>query len=357
MAMAKTREKEYVAVAKTVDEVYELIRRELGNEYKVVEKDARYKYRFPFSWKKEYRYRAVLEEASKARSHKKSLLDQLQNNKGVQESECKHEKALKSFFNRLVQNEVETSYARELLEDAREQLKQSGVEGEDAAIAALQSAVVARLKVSGPIKGKQTQTLALIGPTGVGKTTTLVKIATTLKQSGKRVGLITTDNYRIAAFEQLKEYADTLGCPMIKSEPEELYEPIDVFKYQKGMDHILVDTSGRSPMNEGLIEEIKQYLDVVQPDHVALVLSSAQKYSDMVRTLDNYKEIKIDSLIFTKLDETKAFGFLYNVQRKYNLPVSYVTTGQEVPDDIETATKEALASRIINGAEEHESSC
>lgn len=391
--MTKKNEKEYLAVAESVDEVYDKIRKELGDNYEVIEKETKRKYKFPFSWRKEFHYRAVLKNAVETQPKKmmsqkkmilemldnpdnyqksskelqggneideiKSMLHEFQKNMQVQEKEiylgAESEICLKQLYENLIANEVEESYAKELIEELKKKTAEEDLKNQTILSRKLKEIVADKIKVNGSLEGQSMQTLALIGPTGVGKTTTLVKIATSLKKGEKRIGLITTDNYRVAAFDQLKEYADKLGCPMIKSEPEELYDPIDVFKYQKGMDHILVDTSGRSPMNKGLIDEIKSYLEVVQPDHVALVLSSTQKYSDMIRTLNNYSEIKTNSLILTKLDETMSYGFLFNIMMKYNIPISYMTTGQEVPDDIEIATKENIASRIVNGVENNES--
>jgi flagellar biosynthesis protein FlhF len=391
--MKTMSEKEYLAVAETVDEVIDKIRKELGNDYEVVEKDTKVRYKFPFSWKKEYRYRAILKNSvdtqPKASTNKKKMLIDMLDNPKTFEKEAKEtekdeeineiktmlqefqkkiqpaevqgfltgekETNLKRLYDGLVANEIEEAYAKELIEEVTAKTNESEWSDLPLLKKRLTGIVKDKVNIDDTVLKQSMQTLALIGPTGVGKTTTLVKIATSLKQGDKRIGLITTDNYRVAAFEQLKEYADKLGCPMIKSEPEELYDPIDVFKYQKGMDHILVDTSGRSPMDKGLIEEIQSYLEVVQPDHVALVLSATQKYSDMLRTLNNYSDIKVNSIIFTKLDETMSFGFLHNILMKYNIPISYMTTGQEVPDDIEIATKENIAERIVNGVGIYES--
>lgn len=394
MVNNKKTETEFLAVATSVDEVYEKIRNEFGDNYEVVKKDTKMKYRFPFSWKKEYHYRAImknkvetapvkmmdqkkkildmLDNADKFQKHPvnsheqteiseiKSMLEEFKQSMQTQEKEefleSEKEGVLKRYYESLITNEVEENYAKELVFEVKNKLSEKEWNNERIVKTKIEDMIKEKIKVYGSFERQNMQTLALIGPTGVGKTTTLVKIATSLKKGNKRIGLITTDNYRVAAFDQLKEYADKLGCPMIKSEPEELYDPIDVFKYQKGMDHILVDTSGRSPMNKGLINEIKSYLEVVQPDHVCLVLSSTQKYSDMLYTLKNYSEIKINSIIITKLDETMSYGFLYNILMKYDIPISYITNGQEVPDDIEIATKEYIAKRVVNGVGDDESS-
>lgn len=377
-----TTPKEYVAVAESIDEVYDKLRETLGDHYEVIEKET--KRQFPLWWKKRYHYRAVMKmhvtPPAPSDQQRKKLIDLIDNPPSAASGEIEElksllkefkgkipptevsgflaeesEKPLLLFYTRLIENEVEEPLAKSLIEKVKGDLP-PGQWKAPAIETALKTAMMESMEVFGSFEEPALQTIALIGPTGVGKTTTLVKIATSLKTNTKDIGLITTDNYRVAAFDQLREYAEKLGCPMIKSEPEELYDPIDVFKYQKGMDHILVDTSGRSPMNKGLIDEIKSYLEVVQPDHVALVLSSTQKYSDMIRTLDNYKGIKINSLILTKLDETMSYGFLYNIMTRYRLPISYLTAGQEVPDDIEVATKERLVEWIVNGVGHDESS-
>lgn len=200
------------------------------------------------------------------------------------------------------------------------------------------------------VESEEVQVIALVGPTGVGKTTTLAKITAMFKQKNKKIGLISTDVYRIGAIEQLQTYADIMDCKMIEARnPEELRQGIDYFKHVEKVDIIMVDTVGRSAMQLDSIEGIKEYMDVSNPNHTALVLSSTQKYRDMEKIINNFESVQINSLIFTKLDETMSYGFILNILKKFDKKISYVTNGQNVPKDIVAPTPEFLSKQIIIG--------
>ena len=189
-------------------------------------------------------------------------------------------------------------------------------------------------------------TIALVGPTGVGKTTTVAKLAATYKlKQNKKVGLITADTYRIAAVEQLRTYAQIIGLPLeIVSGENELATAIG---RMADMDVILIDTAGRSQRNFDRLGELSRLLEVAQPHETHLVLSATASQRVLLEIVDRFAAVNPDHLIFTKLDEAVTCGGLLNVARQVNRPLSYLTTGQEVPHQIEPCDPKRLASLML----------
>ncbi|GAB6098879.1 flagellar biosynthesis protein FlhF [Halanaerocella petrolearia] len=192
----------------------------------------------------------------------------------------------------------------------------------------------------------KTKVLALVGPTGVGKTTTLAKLAADFSlREDKQVGLITADTYRIAAVDQLKTYSEIIDLPLeVAFTPQELISAINKFQ---GYDLILVDTAGRSQNNEIHISELKGFINKSQVDKVSLVLSATTKASDLKKIIDVYNELQIDNLILTKVDETNSLGIIYEAVIRAEKPLSYITTGQDVPEDIKLPSLEELTNDIV----------
>ena len=175
--------------------------------------------------------------------------------------------------------------------------------------------------------------IALVGPTGVGKTTTIAKLAAAYKlRHGKSVALITSDTYRIAAVDQLRTYAGIIGLTLkVVTTPEEMAAAVDSLR---GHDVILIDTAGRSQFNADRIAELRRFVDAAAPTEVHLVLSSAASEPVLVRTAQAFASLRPDRVILTKLDEAVNFGVIVNVTRQLGTALSFITTGQEVPDDI-----------------------
>lgn len=185
------------------------------------------------------------------------------------------------------------------------------------------------------------------GPTGVGKTTTIAKIAATQSLwENRNVVLITADTYRIAAVEQLRTYAKILGIPLeIAAEPKDIQTAI---KKHKEADLILLDTAGRSYYDGTRLEELHALYEAFAPDSVHLVLAANIKYRDMLNVIDRMGVVPLSALIFTKLDETSSYGTILNVLRDFNLPVSFFTVGQNVPNDIEIARGDRFVDFLLD---------
>jgi len=190
-------------------------------------------------------------------------------------------------------------------------------------------------------------TIALVGPTGVGKTTTIAKLAATYKlREGKRVGLLTTDTYRIAAVEQLRTYAEIIGLPL-----RVVHSPTDMGDACAALadcDIILIDTAGRAPSDAGRLDELRALIDAARPHETHLVLSGAASQAVMLDAAARFASIRPNRVILTKLDEAVNLGILVNVMRRVSLRLSYVTNGQEVPDHIELGVASRLAERVLD---------
>lgn len=251
-------------------------------------------------------------------------------------------------FTDLIEGDVGEELARELVERASRELTPHELADKAMARQRVEQLIQNEIHVAGPIQvtpGTR-RLVALVGPTGVGKTTTIAKLAADFRLRQKcRAGLITVDTYRIAAVDQLQTYADIIDLPMeVVSTPREMRTAIDRLK---DMDLILMDTAGRSPRDEVKIQELKSMLGEAAADEVHLVLSATCGASNLVRTAERFAKVGSTSLILTKLDETTSLGNLLPLVRQADLPLSYVTNGQNVPDDIEAADPGRLAQAVF----------
>ena len=192
--------------------------------------------------------------------------------------------------------------------------------------------------------------VCLVGPTGVGKTTTLAKLAAAAsRQEGKRIALITIDTYRIGALEQLEAYARLLEVPLTR-----VYAPEDIrgaLERYASYDLIFVDSIGRSAFNAKQIAEQAELLEALGTDEVHLCLDSGASPATLKRSLEGFSLLKPTHLVLTKLDETASLGVTLKIVLESGLPLSYVTTGQRVPEDLALASPEDMAERILLGEE------
>ena len=256
------------------------------------------------------------------------------------------------YYMQLVGNRVGEELAGELVKNLQRQVRPEHYAQPEFVKGKLIEQLEKLITTTGPIVRSKTSgahVVALIGPTGVGKTTTLAKLAANLKiRERHRVGLITLDTYRIAAVDQLKRYADLIGSPLrVVSGADDLREAT---RSMNDSEFILIDTAGRSPNDTLKLNELRGLLGAVEPDEVHLVLSATASEPCLELAISRFGEVRTDKLIFTKLDEASNVGVLLNVIRKVNKSLSYITTGQDVPDDIEVGRGRRLAELILGEA-------
>lgn len=186
----------------------------------------------------------------------------------------------------------------------------------------------------------------LIGPTGVGKTTTLAKLAANFALLAHRdVAIITADTYRVAAVDQLRTYASLIDVPLsVVYTPEEMRAAV---AEHAGADMILIDTAGRSQHHTTQMDELRAFLAELPDPQTHLVVSATTKMQDLVDIIERFRPLNFDRLIVTKVDETRVYGTIFNLARLAKRPLTYFTTGQNVPDDIEVAVAKRLVDWIL----------
>jgi flagellar biosynthesis protein FlhF len=225
---------------------------------------------------------------------------------------------------------------------------------ERALLERLRVEICKRVKTTGALvpEGGKCRVVALCGATGVGKTTNLAKLAGQLvTRHHASVALITTDTYRIAAPEQLRVYANIIGMPLkVANDAEEVRRAVEEFR---DYDLVLMDTPGGSQFNLEQINELRTLLSAARPDDTLLALSAGTPLEDMRNVVGNMRCLKPTALMFTKTDETRQYGAMVSCAIESALPVSYISYGQDVPEDIRTATPQALAGYVLEGSYKH----
>jgi len=251
-------------------------------------------------------------------------------------------------FQDLLDSEVEEDIARDIIERALNKIDQSHWDDATGLKNGVAGIISENIKTADQEVYAGKQRLAMIGPTGVGKTTTIAKlaaIASVLKE--KSVALITIDTFRVGAVDQLKTYGDLMSLPLeVAHTPRELK---NLLARHGDKDLVLIDTAGRSPYNKPQIAGMKGFLDACPEVKICLVLSVTTSHRDIKEIIARFDKFTIDKLIFTKMDETRRYGNIINVANEFKKELAYITTGQNVPDDIEIPVPASLAQLILHG--------
>jgi flagellar biosynthesis protein FlhF len=270
----------------------------------------------------------------------------------VEKEEDKNLVFIQLIYNQLIRNEVDEKYVNQILGEVENKIKNDA--SLDNILASIYQKII--LKLGQPqtiaVEEGKTKFIFFVGPTGVGKTTTIAKIASSLKLVNKaKVALLTSDTYRIAAVEQLRTYANILNIPM-----KVIYSPTEMQNIReeyKGYDIVLIDTAGRSHKVKEQRDDIEKLIHTVDREYreTYLVLSATTKYADMIKITEAYSLITDYRLIFTKLDETSSIGNILNIKMLTNAELSYTTWGQNVPDDIGKLDTQNTAKQLLGGSE------
>ena len=260
-------------------------------------------------------------------------------------------KLFELIYNQLIENEVKKEYVDMIIDETDSINDKQPL---DNILSSVYQKIVLKLGEVEPLKPGEDKPkiVFFVGNTGVGKTTTMAKIASKCVLEDKlKIAMFSVDTYRIAAIEQTKTYANIINVPM-----EVIYTPEDMKKYvekYKDCDLILVDTAGRSHRNEEQKNDLQSIIDSVKDyeKEVYLVVSVTVKYKDLLNIAKTYGDIFDYKLIFTKLDETKGLGSILNLKLDMDKKLSYVTWGQNVPDDIGVLNPQVIAKKLLGGAE------
>lgn len=305
---------------------------------------------------------AIEEKLDNLQNILESKISNSEKNTDISEDDKKKEeensvnlKFIQLVYRQLIENEVDEKYANQILGEIESSLKKES--NVDSILAGIYQKII--LKLGQPkaieVDEKKGKIIFFVGPTGVGKTTTIAKLASYFKLEKKaKIALITSDTYRIAAVEQLRTYANILDVPLsVVYTLEEFNNSIKMFE---DYDLILVDTAGRSHKNDEQCNEMFHLIEdcVISEQlvkEVYLVLSAATKYKDLLKINQVYSHIKKYSIIFTKLDETTCLGNILNMKLATGVPLSYVTSGQAVPDDISIIDAQKIARSLLGGNE------
>jgi flagellar biosynthesis protein FlhF len=281
----------------------------------------------------------------------KSALNQLINTQDKpQEARkiCEEEHTLLNKYNQLLEKNDFSSEDREnILIEVKNSISKEDLKDEYKIEKNLKDLLKSRIVTTGPIKlGNKKKIVMFVGPTGAGKTTTMAKLgALNSLREGKKVVFITIDNYRIAATEQLKKYAEIMKIPIYAVNDQKEFKSIIA---REKADIILVDTSGRSHRNQLKISEIKSFADLIEYDfEKVLCVSASTKKDDLNDVFRAFNTLNFSSVVITKVDETSHIGNVVDIADKYKKPISYYTNGQEVPNDIEVAETDKIVDMII----------
>jgi len=264
---------------------------------------------------------------------------------------------LAGFYATLIGHAMARDLAQRIIEEALDSLAPHERDDPHAARHAVRARVAALLPPctgasiadrAGTGRGARPHVVSLVGPTGTGKTTTVAKLAADYAlRGGRRVGLITTDTFRIGAVDQLRTYADIVGLPLHVAENADGVRR--ACEALSDRDVILVDTAGRGHADRERVDELGGLLRAASPDETHLVLSSTAGERTLMAEAAAFASVGVDRVVVAKLDEAVGFGVLIGALARIGRPLSWLTTGQQVPDDLEPAQADRLAELVLGG--------
>lgn len=299
----------------------------------------------PFSAKCDERSDEILKELSSLKSQVELLTREY-----VQDPDCPP--VLNAYYQNLLGAGVSKLLAKKIIGKVHTDLGKDELEESSRVEGKLGEEIGKLIKLAGPIKcgtGKARK-IVMTGPTGVGKTTTIAKLAAQFSiKERRKVGLITADTYRIAAVEQLKVYADIIGVSLdVVLTPKELREAV---RLRSDKELIFIDTAGRSQLDQTRLVELKNFVEAAEPDENHLLISATTDKDEVFNIIDKFSIVEVTSFIFSKVDECRKPGLIFDVLANSDKPVSYLTTGQDVPEDIEVATESGLLNLLFRNGE------
>lgn len=299
---------------------------------------------------KEYVTSAELQKVTEGMDKMEDMFESLMKEVGValQKAERNSNDALTQVEDALIKNGVARDIAQEIIKETVEILpKRQKTVSKNTILFALKEVLDRSINTSEGYDLNSVKTIMLVGPTGVGKTTTLAKLASILFAKQREVGLITLDTYRMGAAHQLKEYGNILNFDVEACNDYDELEA-SLLKFMD-KDSILIDTTGQNQKQIIIDEELRSMVDLVNPDQLSLVLSATTKTEDLYDCIDKFSTLDVNSIIITKIDETNTLGEVINIAYKYpKIKMAYFTNGQDVPADIESAKSEKIIKSIID---------
>lgn len=256
--------------------------------------------------------------------------------------------SLDGWYQRLLDKGVGARLAQQIIQSVADELSRWALDNESVLNEHLHWHLGRRLIPPAPLVlgPGQPQHYFVVGPTGVGKTTTIAKLAANFKHSHHAsVLMITADTFRVAAIPQMKTFGEVLDIPTeVAYSPAQLAELVQANRHY---DLILIDMPGRNHRVAEEITELNDFLAVIPRKIVNLAIAAGTQYQDMVHIVESFGAMPLNGFIFTKTDETMSIGPAYTLACEKQVPLSYLTTGQHVPEDIEVASAERVVDLLV----------